>query len=88
LAERPRFHVHHTPTYASWLNQVETWFGLITQQAIRRGTFRSVRQLIEKIELFVQRYNTETPPFVWIATADSILAKIGRLCSLICGTGH
>jgi putative transposase len=88
LAERPRFHVHHTPTYASWLNQVETWFGLITQQAIRRGTFRSVRQLIEKIEQFVARYNTETHPFTWVATADSILAKLGRLCSLICGTGH
>jgi putative transposase len=88
LAARPRFHVHHTPTYASWLNQVETWFSLITQQAIRRGTFRSVRQLLEKIELFVQRYNTQTHPLAWVATADSILAKIGRLCSLICGTGH
>jgi len=88
LAARPRFHVHHTPTYASWLNQVETWFSLITQQAIRRGTFRSVRQLLEKIELFVQQYNTQTHPLAWVATADSILAKIGRLCSLICGTGH
>jgi len=88
LAERPRFHVHHTPTYASWLNQVEIWFGLITQQAIRRGTFRSVRRLIEKIEQFVARCNTETHPFIWVATADSILEKICRLCSPISGTQH
>ena len=49
LAERPRFQVHFTPTYASWLNQVELWFNRIPQRAIRRGTFRSVRELVEKI---------------------------------------
>lgn len=86
LAARPRYHVHYTPTYASWLNQVEIWFNIITQRAIRRGTFRSVRQLIEKIQQFVEHYNKESRPFVWVATADSILEKIARLCTLISGT--
>jgi putative transposase len=86
LAARPRYHVHYTPTYASWLNQVDIWFGIITQRAIRRGAFRSVRQLIQKIQDFVDHYNRESRPFVWVATADSILEKIGRLCSLISGT--
>jgi putative transposase len=53
FAARPRFHVHCTPTYASWLNQVEIWFNRITQQAIRRGTFRSVKELVEKIDQYV-----------------------------------
>ncbi len=57
LAARPRYHVHFTPTYSSWLNQVEIWFNLITQRAIRHGTFRSVKQLVEKIDHFVQTYN-------------------------------
>lgn len=88
LAARPRFHVHYTPTYASWLNQVEIWFHLITQRAIRRGTFRHVRELVAKIQLYSQRYNRHCQPFVWTATADSILAKIERLCKAIAGTSH
>lgn len=88
LARRPRFHVHFTPTYASWLNQVERWFGLITQQAIRRGSFKSVRELISRIEHFVKHYNTHARPFVWTATAESILQKIERLCKVINGTQH
>ncbi|MBA3562961.1 MAG: IS630 family transposase [Gammaproteobacteria bacterium] len=88
LAKRPRFHVHYTPTYASWLNQVERWFSLITQQAIRRGTFSSVKELIEKIRHFVEHYNSNSRPFVWTATAQSILAKIERLCTFISGTAH
>jgi putative transposase len=88
LAHRPRYHVHYTPTYSSWLNQVERWFGLITQRAIRRGSFRSVKDLIEKIDSFVQHYNRTHRPFVWTATADSILEKITRLCSRISGTRH
>jgi putative transposase len=88
LASRPRYHVHYTPTYASWLNQVEIWFNIITQKAIRRGTFRSVRDLISKIEHFVGAYNTKARPFVWTATADSILGKIERLCNVISGTRH
>ncbi len=59
LAARPRYHVHYTPTYASWLNQVEIWFDLITQRVIRRGTFRSVKDLVDNIEAFVQQYNAK-----------------------------
>ena len=88
LAKRPRYHLHYTPTYASWLNQVERWFGIITQMAIRRGSFSSVSQLVRKIQLFVQNYNHHAVPFSWTATADSILAKVQRLCSYICGTRH
>jgi putative transposase len=88
LAARPRFHVHFTPTYASWLNQVEIWFNRITQQAIRRGTFQSVRELVAKIDQFVRSSNAQAQPFVWTATADSILAKIERLCNRISGTAH
>ena len=88
LAARPRYQVHYTPTYASWLNQVEIWFNIITQKAIRRGTFRSVKDLVAKIDQFVNHYNKETQPFVWTATADSILEKIKRLCQCISETQH
>jgi putative transposase len=88
LARRPRFHVHFTPTYASWLNLVERWFGIITQQAIRRGSFTKVKTLIQRIEQFVEHYNKSSRPFVWTATADSILAKVERLALLISGTRH
>lgn len=88
LAARPRYQVHYTPTYASWLNQVEIWFNLITQKAIRRGTFKNVKDLIGKIDQFVKGYNKNTQPFQWNATADSILEKVKRLCQLISETRH
>ncbi len=66
---------HYTPTYASWLNQVERWFGIITQQAIRRGSFKSVRELKDRIDEFVEQYNRNSKPFQWVATADSILGR-------------
>lgn len=88
LAQRPRYQIHFTPTYSSWLNQVERWFGIITQRAIRRGSFRSVKELVQKIDSFVQHYNRTSRPFAWTATADSIFAKIARLCSRISGTRH
>ncbi len=88
LAAHPRYHVHYTPTYASWLNQVEIWFNIITQRAIRRGTFRSVNDLVAKIDRYVQQYNSHTTPFVWTATADSILKKVERLCQRISETEH
>ena len=88
LARRPRYHVHYTPTYASWLNQVERWFGIITQQAIRRGSFSSVPQLRKRIGEFVDNYNRNCRPFSWTATADSILAKVERIGLLISGTAH
>ncbi len=88
LAARPRWHLHFIPTYSSWLNLVERFFAHVTNKAIRRGSFTSVKQLIHKIDIFVQHYNTQARPFVWTATADSILEKLQRLCSRISGTGH
>lgn len=88
VGEAARYHVHFTPTYSFWLNQVERWFGLITQQAIRLGSFRTVRELVQKIDAFVMQYNDKAAPFAWTATADSILAKLERLCNAISGTEH
>jgi putative transposase len=88
LAVRPRYHVHYTPTYSSWLNQVEIWFNIITQKAIRRGSFNSVKQLTKKIERFVKAYNANAKPFLWTATADSILAKTKRFLNAIYGTQY
>ena len=88
LALHKRWHVHYTPTYASWLNQVEIWFNLITQRAIRRGTFSSVKELIAKIEEYVKQYNKHHKPFIWTATADSIFAKLERLCQRISVPQH
>jgi putative transposase len=88
LARHARFHLHFTPTYSSWLNQVERWFALITNQAIRRGSFDSVTDLKRKISEFVEHYNQHPRPFMWNATAESILAKLERLCKVINGTSH
>ncbi len=88
LAARPRFHIHYTPTYSPWLNQVEIWFNIITQRAIRRGTFRSVRNLTQKIDAFTKHYNRKCEPFVWTATSESIFEKLERLSRAIAGTGH
>ena len=83
LARRPRFHIHYTPTYASWLNQVEIWFNIITRQVIRRDSFRKVK---ERIERYTAKRNANAHPFMWTATADSILAKGKRLCEYISAT--
>jgi len=88
LAAHPRFTMHYTPTYSSWLNQVERWFGHISEKAIRRDSFRSAKELISKIQEFVAHYNEHARPFVWTATADSILKKVEKICKLICGTGY
>jgi putative transposase len=88
LAQRPRWHMHFVPTYSSWLNQVERFFSIITTRAIRRGSFRSVKDLTTKITKFVDNYNATCQPFAWTATADSILEKLARLCGRINGTGH
>jgi transposase len=78
FAKRPRFHVHFTPTYSSWLNQVERWFGELTQKQIRRGTHRSVQELERAIQEFIDATNAQPKPFVWVKTADEILASIAR----------
>lgn len=78
LAENPRVTLHFTPTSCSWLNMVEIFFGIITRQAIRRGTFTSVTDLQEAIRDFIDAYNQRARPFVWTKTADDILAKLKR----------
>jgi transposase len=79
LAANPRVQVHFTPTSGSWLNLVEVWFGIIERQAIRRGTFRSVKQLNAKIRTFIDNWNDDRAhPFVWTKTADEILTKANR----------
>ena len=88
MAKRPRYQLYFTPTYASWLNQVERWFGLISQRAIKRGSFRSVKELVGQITEFTDRYNKTSTPFVWVATAQSILDKVERLSTRINGTLH
>ena len=76
FARRPRYVLHFTPTASSWINQVERWFAKITTQAIRRGSFRSVKHLIEAIEAYIVEHNNEPQPFRWSATANSIFEKI------------
>lgn len=78
LASHPRFHVHFTPTYGSWLNQVERWFGLLEQRQIKRGSHRSVVALVKAIKDFVEVSNEKARPFQWVKTADAILASIAR----------
>jgi transposase len=78
LLKRPRFHVHFTPTYGSWLNLVERWFAELTNKRIRRGVFRSVRELESAIREYIQIHNEDPKPFVWTRTADQILDSIAR----------
>jgi transposase len=78
LARHPRITLHFTPTSGSWLNLVEIFFGIITRQAIRRGTFSSVRELIEAITAFIDGWNERCEPFVWTKDADTIIAKAHR----------
>ena len=88
FARRPRYHIHFTPTYSSWLSQVETWFSIITRKMIRRGSFRSTKELVDKIDQFVKNFNRDSNPFIWTATAESILEKIERICKTISVTEH
>ena len=78
FAKRPRFHVHFTPTYGSWLNLVERWFAELTQKQIRRGSHRSVPELEKAIRDFIDAHNSQPKPFIWTKTADQILASISR----------
>jgi hypothetical protein len=67
---------HFTPKGSSWINQIETWFGIITRQSIRRGTFTSVKVLIAQIRDYIAHWNTTAKPFEWTATTEEILVKI------------
>ncbi len=70
------------------LNQVERWFGLLSLRAIKRGSFRSVPDLVSKIRAFIDSYNASATPFDWVATAQSIIDKVARLATRISGTAH
>src|SRR5262245_40570664 len=80
FAKRPRWHVHYTPTSASWINQVERFFALLTDRALRRGVFRSVAELEAAIKAYIDATNADPKPFRWTKTADDILASIQRFC--------
>ncbi len=84
----PALHLHFTPTSASWLNQVETLFGILTRQAIRRGSFENVRVLTAAIERFTRDWNAGATPFTWVKTADEILAKAVRKTQADSGARH
>jgi transposase len=88
LLRHPRFHLHFTPTYASWINQVERWFALLTEKQLRRGIHRSTRALEDAIRLYLATYNEEPKPFKWVKSADEILASVQRFCVRISETGH
>jgi transposase len=80
LAKNPRFHLHFIPTHSSWLNQVETWFSILTTQAIKRGSHHSVDELVAAIEAFVETWKDTCHPFKWTKTADRILENVARSC--------
>jgi transposase len=86
FARHPRYHLHFTPTYSSWLNLVERLFAEVTTKAIRRGSFRSVPALEKTIEEYLDA--REDKPFIWRATADEILGKVARFCKRTSGSGH
>ncbi len=78
FARHPRFHVHFTPTPASWLNQVERWFATLTQRFVRRGTHRSTRELEQALHRYIEIHNADPKPSIWSKSADQILASIER----------
>ena len=81
LAKRPRYYVHFTPTGGSWLNQVERWFALLTERAIKRGAHTSISQLERAIRDYIEAHNQEPKPFVWTKSADHILNSIARFAA-------
>ena len=88
LAKRPRYHLHFTPTGASWINLVERWFAALTEKQLRRGTFRSTRQLETTIKQYLAIHNENPVPFIWSKSADAILASVARFCKRTNDSGH
>ena len=88
LASHPRFHMHHTPTYSSWINQVERWFAYLTDDLLRRGDHRSVHALETDIRAWARAWNQNPKPFIWTKTAEQILESLNRLITRIKGAGH
>jgi len=75
LEKHPRYYLHFTPTSASWLNQIEIWFNILTRRQIRRGIFKSVKQLVDAIERYIAAHNQDPAPFIWTKTPEQILVK-------------
>ena len=88
LTAHPRFHMHFTPTYSSWLNQVERWFGLLTDKRLRRSAYKSVRALENDIRDWIKTWNDNPKPFTWTKTADEILDRLASYLQRIPGAGH
>src|SRR4029079_18689995 len=88
LDRHPRFHVHFTPTGSSWINQVERWFGFLTEQKIRRGVHKSVQSLERDLREWVRQWNEDPKPFIWTKTADEILDSLARYCRRISDAAH
>lgn len=88
LEAHPRFHVHYTPTYSSWVNQVERFFAYITADLLQRSDHRSVQALEADIRAWIKAWNDNPKPFIWTKTADQILEKLGRLLQRISGEGY
>jgi transposase len=88
LTAHPRFHMHFTPTYSSWLNQVERWFGLLTDQRLRRSAHRSIPALEKDIRSWIDHWNADPKPFTWTKTADEILERLTSYIQRIPGAGH
>ena len=88
LARHPRYHVHFTPTGASWINLVERWFAALTEKQLRRGVHRSTQELETAIRRYIAVANERPRPFVWTKTADEILASVARFCHRISNSGH
>jgi transposase len=88
LAKHPRFHLHFTPTGSSWINQVERWFGFLTDQMIRRGVHKSVQALEKDLRAWIKTWNQEPKPFVWTKTAEEILDSLARYIQRTSGAGH
>ena len=88
LAAHPRFHLHFTPTSSSWLNQVERWFGLLTDKQLRRGAHKSVQALEKDIRDWISNWNDTPRPFVWTKSADEIFERLNSYLQRIPGAGH
>jgi transposase len=88
LTAHPRFHMHYTPTYSSWINQVERWFAYLTDDLLRRSDHRSVQALEKDIRNWIKAWNQKPRPFIWIKTAEQILDSLGRLLKRTNGGGH
>jgi transposase len=88
LARHPRFHMHFTPTGSSWVNQVERWFGLITEKLIRRGVHPTVVDLEDEIRAWIEDWNENPKPFKWTKSADEILQSLAKYLARISGAGH